>query len=44
MILSSIGIPFVIFGWWVHRFGGRNVETVEAAYADFAGAGAATTV
>jgi hypothetical protein len=44
VILSWIGIPFAIFGWWVRRFGGRNIETVEAAYADFVGAGAATGV
>jgi hypothetical protein len=42
VILSWIGIPFAIFGWWVRRFGLRNIETVEAAYADFVAAGAAT--
>jgi hypothetical protein len=42
VILSWIGIPFAIFGWWVRRFGLRNIETVEAAYTDFVAAGAAT--
>ena len=43
VILAWIGIPFVVFGWWLRRFGRRNIETVEAAYADFVAAGAATT-
>ena len=42
VILSWIGIPFAIFGWWLRRFGRRNIETVEAAYTDFV-AGVATT-
>lgn len=35
VILAIAGIPAMIFGWWVLRFGKRNVATVEAAYADF---------
>jgi hypothetical protein len=35
IILAIAGIPAMIFGWWVHRFGRMNIQTVEAAYADF---------
>lgn len=42
VILSWIGIPFVIFGWWARRFGRRNIDTVNAAYAEFVAAGAPT--
>jgi hypothetical protein len=35
VVLAIFGIPAMIFGWWVLRFGRRNVATVEAAYADF---------
>jgi hypothetical protein len=35
VVLAFIGIPLAIFGWWVGRFGKRNIQTVEAAYADF---------
>jgi hypothetical protein len=39
IILSWIGIPFLVFGWWVRRFGRRNIETVDAAYAEFVATG-----
>ena len=35
VILAIAGIPALIFGWWVLRFGKRNVATVDAAYAEF---------
>ena len=35
VVLAIVGIPSMIFGWWVQRFGKRNIQTVEAAYAEF---------
>jgi len=35
VILAIAGIPFMIFGWWLQRFGKRNMQTVEAAYGEF---------
>ena len=35
IVLAIVGIPAMIFGWWVQRFGKRNIQTIEAAYADF---------
>ena len=35
VILAIAGIPCMIFGWWVLRFGSRNIQTIEAAYSEF---------
>ena len=35
IVLAIVGIPAMIFGWWVQRFGKRNMQTIEAAYADY---------
>jgi hypothetical protein len=35
VILAIAGIPAMIFGWWVQRFGKRNIATIEAAYGEF---------
>jgi hypothetical protein len=35
VILAIAGIPAMVFGWWVQRFGHQNMQTIEAAYADF---------
>lgn len=35
VILAIAGIPLMVFGWWVQRFGKRNMQTVEAAYGEF---------
>ena len=43
IILAWFGIPFLIFGWWLRRFGRRKIETVEAAYTEFVGAGVRAT-
>ena len=34
VILAVIGIPMVIFGWWIRRRGVSSVEAVEAGYAE----------
>jgi hypothetical protein len=34
---AFIGIPLLILGWWMRRRGVRNLETVEAGYAEFLG-------
>lgn len=41
IIMAWVGIPSVIFGWWVGRFGKRNIQIVDAAYAEFLGSSAA---
>ncbi|MGE3166131.1 MAG: hypothetical protein AB7O52_14585 [Planctomycetota bacterium] len=39
---AFLGIPLLIFGWWVRRRGVRNIATVEAGYGEFmANSGAA---
>jgi hypothetical protein len=34
---AFLGIPMLILGWWMRRRGVRNLETVEAGYAEFLG-------
>src|SRR4030095_13710278 len=35
IILSWFGIPLMIFGWWLQRFGKSNIRTVATAYEEF---------
>lgn len=35
IILSWFGIPLMIFGWWLLRFGKANIQTVDLAYDEF---------
>jgi len=35
IFMAWFGIPALIFGWWVGRFGKRNIQTVQEAYADY---------
>jgi hypothetical protein len=35
IILSWFGVPLMIFGWWVQRFGKNNIRTIDAAYEEF---------
>ena len=35
VVPAIAGIPAMIFGWWVLRFGKGNVATVESAYGEF---------
>lgn len=41
IIGAFLGIPMLLAGWWLRRKGVRNIETVEAAYAEFTKAPAA---
>lgn len=38
ILLAPIGIPMLGFGWWMRRRGVRNLEAVEEAWAEYAGA------
>jgi len=35
IVLAIAGIPLMIFGWWLQRFGKQNIGTVENGYAEF---------
>jgi hypothetical protein len=35
VILAIVGIPLMIFGWWLQYFGKGNIRTVDAAYEEF---------
>lgn len=35
VVLAIAGIPSILFGLWVWRFGAKNVAAVEAGYADY---------
>ena len=37
VVLAIAGIPSILFGWWTWRFGTRNIEAIEAGFADYAG-------
>jgi hypothetical protein len=37
IFMAWFGIPTVLFGWWVGRFGRQNIQTVQAAYAEYVG-------
>jgi hypothetical protein len=36
VVLAIAGIPFMIFGVWLWRFGSKNVEAVDGAFAEYA--------
>ena len=38
ILLAPIGIPVLIFGWWMRRRGVKNLEAVEEGYAEYVGA------
>jgi hypothetical protein len=40
ILLAPIGVPALIFGWWMRRRGVQNLEVVEEAWAEYAGAAA----
>jgi hypothetical protein len=42
VLLAVVGIPMLIFGWWIRRRGVSSIEAVESAYAELA-AGMAET-
>ena len=35
VVLAIAGIPSILFGIWLWRFGTKNVEAVEAGYAEY---------
>jgi hypothetical protein len=35
IFMAWAGIPIMIFGWWVGRFGKRNIQTVEDAFTEY---------
>jgi hypothetical protein len=35
VILAIAGIPLFIFGWWLRRFGTKNIAAIEQGYADY---------
>src|SRR5579862_1026045 len=36
VVLAIAGIPSILFGVWVWRFGTKNIAAVEAGYAEYA--------
>jgi hypothetical protein len=34
VLLAVIGIPMLIFGWWIRRRGVNSIAAVESAYAE----------
>ena len=37
VVLAIAGIPFVIFGLWLWRFSGKNIQAVETGFAEYVG-------
>ena len=35
ILLAVVGIPLLIFGWWMRSRGVKNVQVVEAGWAQF---------
>lgn len=35
IIMAIIGVPLLIFGWWVRRRARANIETIETTYASY---------
>ena len=35
IFLAILGVPLVFFGWWVRKRGKENLETIDAAYAEY---------
>ncbi len=38
ILLAFIGIPLIIFGWWMRRRGVQNLEVVELGWTEYMGA------
>lgn len=34
IVMAVIGVPMLIFGWWIRRRGVSSIEAVESAYAE----------
>lgn len=37
ILLAFIGIPLIIFGWWMRRRGVKNLEVVELGWTEYVG-------
>lgn len=37
ILLAFIGVPLLVFGWWMRSRGVKNVRVVEAGWAQFMG-------
>jgi archaellum biogenesis protein FlaJ (TadC family) len=35
ILLAFIGIPLLIFGWWVRKRAKENIETIESTFAEY---------
>ncbi len=35
ILTAFLGIPLIIFGWWVRSRAKQNIETIEATYAEY---------
>jgi len=35
ILTAIIGIPLLIFGWWVRKRGRQNIETIERTYTEY---------
>ena len=35
VVLAIAGIPLMLFAWWTGRFSGKNIATVETAFAEY---------
>lgn len=35
ILTAIIGVPLLLFGWWVRRRAKRNIETIETTFAEY---------
>ena len=35
ILTAFIGIPLIVFGWWVRKRGAENIATIETAYSEY---------
>ena len=35
IVMAFIGLPLLVFGWWVRRRAKENIATIESVYADY---------
>jgi len=35
ILMAFLGIPLMIFGWWVRKRAADNIEVIESTYADY---------
>ena len=44
ILMAFLGIPLIIFGWWVRKRGRQNIEVIESTYAEYMKSIGATAV